>query len=82
VHDPRLLRYLLELAQDPLLAREFRTNPDLAMSRVDLSPAQRDVLRSGDPAQIRAALAERPVEDDLLLLSWLGSIADDRDVQS
>lgn len=52
------------------------------MAGVDLSPAQREVLRSGDPAQIRAALAERPVEDDLLLLSWLGSIADDPDVRS
>ena len=77
--DTRLLRYLLELAQDPIRARDFRADPDRALAGADLSPAQRDVLRSRDPSQIRAALVERPVEDDLLFLSWLGSIADDAD---
>ena len=78
----RLRNYLFELAQDPIRARAFREDPDRALADADLSPQQREVLKSRDPSRIRAALADRPAEDDLLFLSWLGSIADDPDAES
>jgi hypothetical protein len=79
--DPRLLQYLIGLAQDPVRAIEFREDPDAALAAANLSSEQRDVLKSRDPSRIRAALADRPAEDDLLFLSWLGSIADEPDAE-
>ena len=80
--DTRLLRFILELAQDPVRARQFRADPDSTMAGADLSPEQQDVLRSRDPSRIRAALVEGPVDHDLLMLAWLGPLAHETDAQS
>jgi len=58
---------------------EFRRDPDAMLTAADLSAEQREALRSRDPSRIRAALVERPIDHDLLLLSWLGSISDSPD---
>ena len=75
--DPRLLHYLFALAQDPLRASEFRRDPETALAGVDLSPEQQEALRSRDPSRIRAVLVDRPLDQDLLFLTWLGSLTDE-----
>jgi hypothetical protein len=77
VSDSRLLHFLFALAQDPIRASEFRRDPETALSGVDLSAEQQEALRSRDPSKIRAALVERPLDQDLLFLTWLGSLADE-----
>ena len=75
IHDA-LLRYLLDLAQDPIRAQRFRSDPDAAMAGTNLSPEQKAILRSRDDARIRAALVDRPIEQDLMLFAWLGLLQD------
>ena len=75
--DSRLLHFLFALAQDPIRASEFRRDPEAALAGVDLSAEQQEALRSRDPSRIRAALVERPLDQDLLFLTWLGSLTDE-----
>lgn len=75
--DTRLLHFLFALAQDPMRAREFRRDPEAALAGVDLSADQQEALRSRDSSRIRAALVERPLDQDLLFLTWLGSLTDE-----
>jgi hypothetical protein len=70
-----LLQLLIELAEDPLLEREFKADPERAMAGRDLSSQERQALVSRDPAKIRALLVESPPDRDWLLLAWLGSLA-------
>ena len=73
------LRLLIELAQDPLLERAFKADPDSMMALLDLSAEERQALASRDPARIRALLTESPPDRDWLLLAWFGSLADEAD---
>lgn len=74
--DP-LLRYLLELAEDPIRARRFRADPDADLALTDLTVEQKAILRSREPARLRAALVGTPPEGDLVLLAWLASLWSD-----
>jgi len=69
------LQLLIELAEDPLLERAFKTDPESAIAGLDLSNAERQALVSRDPAKIRALLIESPPDRDWLFLAWLGSLA-------
>ena len=68
---------LVELAEDPLRALEFKANPDPMLKGAGLSKEEEEALRSRNANRIRGLLAEPPPEQDLLLLTWFGSILDE-----
>jgi hypothetical protein len=73
------VRLLIELAQDPLLERTFKADPEPMMASLDLTADERQALAARDPARIRALLTEIPADRDFLLLSWFASLTDDAD---
>lgn len=54
----RIARFLTSLSQDPYKLDSFLDDPGPLLAASDLTPEERDVLRSGDPEKIRASLGE------------------------
>lgn len=53
----RFTDFVLKLAQDPKSLEDFRKDPDQAIKRTGLSPAEQAILASANPALIRDAIA-------------------------
>ena len=52
-----LIDFLTNLANDPSTMNKFRQDPDATMQAAGLSQQDQAVIKSKDPAQIRAAIA-------------------------
>jgi hypothetical protein len=50
--------YLVQISQDPALARKFRENPERAMAEAGLTEEERDLILSGSANAVRDAIAE------------------------
>jgi hypothetical protein len=69
-----LLDFLIALAEDPLRAKRFKSNPEAELAGAGLTDEEKDVLRSRDPGRIRAALAAEPPEQPWMMLLWLAGM--------
>ena len=54
----RVSQFLVTLSQDPVMLDEFLSDPDPFLVQSELTPEERDVLRSGDPDRIRFLLGD------------------------
>lgn len=52
----RFTDFIIRLAEDPKALDEFRRDPDSALKRADISPAEQSILASANPAIIRDAI--------------------------
>lgn len=53
---PTISRLLVDVANEPSLLERFRTEPEAVMDEYGLSEGQKQVVRSGNLAAIRAAI--------------------------
>jgi len=61
-----LVSFLQRLNTDPTVVERYERDPDAAMDQADLSTAEKELLKSGDPVRIRRAVAESlGLEDDV-----------------
>lgn len=58
--SPALAKYLMELAEDPKKMDDLKRNPDDAMTAAGLSTDDMEIIRSGEPSKIRAAIDGSP----------------------
>lgn len=56
----RLMRFLIDLSKDPSGMEAFSQDPDLLLSRADLSEEEKAVARSGDPERLSRYLGLEP----------------------
>ena len=61
-----LAQYLIELGKDAKALKDFKSNPERAMAKAGLSPAERDAVLSADPVRIRKAA--RAKDDDFIVV--------------
>lgn len=54
----RVARFLISLSQDPYKLDRFLDDPDPVLADSDLTSEEKEVVRGGDPEQIRASLGE------------------------
>jgi hypothetical protein len=65
--------YLVQLAQDPALAKAFRENPERAMVEAGLSEEDRDLILSGSALALRTAIREELGDEtkvQMMAYSW------------
>lgn len=60
--------FINKLSTDPNLRSQFKANPDAVMDQEGLSDEDKQVVRSGDPEQIRAHLGDDAPPGCLLLI--------------
>ncbi len=53
-----LVLFLQRLNTDPTVVGGYEKDPDAAMDEANLSTAEKELLRSGDPVRIRQAVAQ------------------------
>ncbi len=56
--DSQLKAFLISLMNDPAKLVAFRENPEEVLRESDLSPEEKQVLRSGDHKRVRELLAQ------------------------
>jgi hypothetical protein len=54
----RLVRFIADLARDPRLQEEFTRDPQRAMSRYELQPAEQAIVLKQDRRALASAVAE------------------------
>jgi hypothetical protein len=72
--QPRIVDFLRSLAEDTGKLRAFNSDPDRVLAAANLTPQQRDVLRSGDLVRIRDAVRgeeDIPPQHFFLVVVWL-----------
>lgn len=62
--------YLVRLAREPRLAKEFRENPERAMAAAGISEPDRDLLLSGSAEAVRQAILQDLGEGNVELIVW------------
>jgi hypothetical protein len=64
-----IARYLIELGHNPDKVARFRANPDAELASAGLSPEEGEILKSGDAARIRAAVSQRRLAGELIVIN-------------
>jgi Aromatic-ring-opening dioxygenase LigAB, LigA subunit len=59
----KIADFLAEVNADPARREAFQTNPDAELDKADLTPEQRDILKSGDQDRIRSAVKQESGSD-------------------
>lgn len=55
----KAVQFVIALSKDPQAMEDFAKDPDAVMDKYDLSPEDREVLKSGDVERIRKHLGEQ-----------------------
>jgi hypothetical protein len=63
-------RYLIELGHNPDKIARFRADPDTELALAGLSPAEGEILKSADPARIRAAVSQQRMAGELIIINF------------
>jgi hypothetical protein len=66
-----LTDFLIELANDPQKAADFKKDPKKVMTEAGLSQADQELILSGDPQALRAAVDEEKIGDQIVTIVFV-----------
>jgi hypothetical protein len=66
-----LTDFLIELAENPNLAAEFKANPNQVMENAGLSEADQEIFLSGDPQAVRHAIDAEKLGDRIVTIVFV-----------
>lgn len=64
----KLSDFLLELGKHPAKVKALRASPDKVMSDAGLADEEKEIVKSGDPARIRAAISGVQLADNVIVV--------------
>lgn len=70
-----LTDFLIELANDPQKATDFKNDPIKVMTDAGLSQADQDLILAGDPQALRNAVNEEQIGDQIVIIMFVSVIA-------
>jgi hypothetical protein len=66
-----LTDFLIELAENPNLAADFKANPPEVMTNAGLSGADQELMLSGDPQAVRHAVDSEKLGDRIVTIVFV-----------
>jgi hypothetical protein len=63
-------QFLIDLADDPSHAKAWLEDPDSVIDQADLSEEDKEILRSKDLEQVKAAVAKEYPDQTVFFMIW------------